>query len=240
MRRPLLLDLFCGAGGAAAGYHRAGFDVVGIDLAPQPRYPFAFLQADALAYLALCGRGFDAIHASPPCQRYTAGRRAQRLRGEADPHPDLIAVVREALVANGRPWVIENVEGSPLVAPARLCGQGFGLRVIRHRLFEASFPLPQPPHARHTGSMLDGSIVAVYGGKWLVSGGARKGEDRYVTYGRIPLEFQRLKAKQEAMGIDWMTGAELGEAVPPAYTEYVGGHLRRHLATMLPTNYLNP
>lgn len=225
-----LLDLFCGAGGAAEGYFRAGFtEIVGVDLRPQPRYPFTFVRADALEFLASFGSGFDVIHASPPCQCYTAGRRAQRRVGD-NPHPDLIGRTRTLLRRSGRAYVIENVEGSPLERPIRLCGQAFSaLRVIRHRLFESSVSLVAPVHQKHTGSMLDGTIVAVYGGKWLVSGGARKGETTYKTYGRIPVEFRRLPAKQAAMGIHWMTGRELEEAVPPAYTEFIGEQLLSQL-----------
>jgi DNA (cytosine-5)-methyltransferase 1 len=216
-----ILDLFCGAGGAAMGLHLAFpmAEIVGVDIVPQPRYPFTFVQADALTYPITA----DFVWASPPCQHYTAGRRAQRRRGN-NPHPDLIRATRMVLRAWGGAYVIENVEGSPLENAIRLCGQMFGLRVIRHRLFESSFPVPTPAHTRHVGSMLDGSIIAVYGNKRYVSGGALKGEVQYHNYGKIPLEFRRLAARQAAMGIDWMTGDELDEAVPPVYAAYVAAH----------------
>ena len=214
MSRPRLLDLFSGAGGCAVGYHRAGFDVVGVDVNPQPNYPFEFHRGDALEFLAAHGREFDAIHASPPCQRYTVGR---HIHQSGDRHPDLVAPTREALVDTGRPWVIENVMGAPLESPAILCGLTFGLRVIRHRLFEASFLLLSPPHSRHPRGDLTGSCKGY-------STGARG----YVTVAGN--NFVR-EAGAAAMGIDWMrTRRELAQAIPPAYTHYVGMQLRSYLA----------
>ena len=145
MSRPKLLDLFCGAGGCSVGYHRAGFDVTGVDARPQPSYPFAFVQADALAYLGEHGREYDAVHASPPCQRYSIAR---RIHGNGETHPDLLEPTRAALVSNGRPWIIENVPGAPVRFPVLLCGLMFGLRVFRHRLFESSVLLFCPPPSR--------------------------------------------------------------------------------------------
>ena len=133
--RPRLLDLFCGAGGAGMGYSRAGFEVVGVDIAPQKHYPFEFHQADALEYLAQHGAEFDAIHASPPCQRYSAITHAKRTENN---YPDLIPSTREALIKCDRPYVIENVPRAPLINPLILCGTMFDLHVIRHRLFEMS------------------------------------------------------------------------------------------------------
>ena len=140
MTRPRLLDLFCGAGGAAMGYHRAGFDVVGVDINPQPHYPFAFHQADALEYPLA---GFDAIHASPPCQRFsTMTQRWARSSSRPGPDEPTRSRLRESML----PYVIENVAGAPLVGPIRLCGSSFGLPVRRHRLFEMSSPpLLVPP-----------------------------------------------------------------------------------------------
>jgi DNA (cytosine-5)-methyltransferase 1 len=210
MTRPKLLDLFCGAGGAAMGYHRAGFDVVGVDIKPQPRYPFEFHRADALTFAL---DGFDAIHASPPCQVFTAYRR--RGQGVGDDYLDLIAPIRDRLAATGRPYIIENVYGAPLGHEVTmLCGSGFGLDVRRHRYFEASFPLlgvgcvhgwQRPRFAQATNRANRRRTVEV--GVW-----------------RIPLEVQ-----QRAMGIDWMPLEELTEAIPPAYTEHIGGFLLDHL-----------
>lgn len=208
MSRPLLLDAFCCAGGAGMGYARAGFDVIGVDVRAQPHYPFAFVRADALEYIREHGHEFDAIHASPPCQAFTAYRR--KGHGVGAGYPDLIAATREALRSTGRPFVIENVPGSPLQASILLCGSSFGLDVRRHRLFESSrLVLAQPcDHAWQTprfppatNRSTPRSTVEV--GAW-----------------RIPLDVQR-----RAMGIDWMTRAELSEAVPPAYTRYIGAQL---------------
>ena len=207
MSRPRLLDLFCCAGGAGMGYHRAGFDVVGVDIAPQPRYPFEFHQGDALEYLAAHGHEFDAIHASPPCQAFS---NAQRIMGNA--HPQLIEQVRAALQASGKPYVIENVVGAPLVNPVQLVGTMFGLRTMRPRLFECSFPVPfalaPPAHAKHTKM------------------GRRPKEGEFM---HVVGHFSDVRAAQVAMGIDWMTGDELREAIPPAYTEFIGAHLMQAL-----------
>jgi DNA (cytosine-5)-methyltransferase 1 len=233
-RRPWLLDLFCCAGGAAMGYYRAGFDVVGVDIAPQPNYPFEFVQADALEIVAmLVGGGslaFDtgpdefhivgidelaAIHASPPCQGYSD--LAHRTGGA---YPMLVGETREALQATGLPYVIENVEGAPLVDPVMLCGTMFhGLRVLRHRLFESNVPLTAPPHGRHP-------LVFTH-------------DKRKAHYGRLNQNTSFVQVtgggnatvanKLDAMGIDWMTGREVNEAIPPAYTEHIGRQLLAHL-----------
>jgi DNA (cytosine-5)-methyltransferase 1 len=209
MTRPRLLDLFCGAGGCSVGYHRAGFDVVGVDLHPQPRYPFPFVQGDALEFLAAHGPEFDAIHASPPCQRYTVGR---HIHASGDRHPDLVEPCRELLDVTGRPWVMENVVGAPLRDAAVLCGLMFGLRVIRHRQFEASFLLLSPPHPQHPKGDLTGSCK-----------GYSTGANGFVTVAGN--NFVR-EAGARAMGVDWpMTRKELANAIPPAFTEYVGRQL---------------
>ena len=206
--RPRLLDLFCGAGGAAAGYHRAGFDVVGVDIRPQPRYPFEFVCGDACSeWLDILGP-FDAIHASPPCQAWTPYRR--RGAGIGDAAPNMIAEVRAILEDSGLPYVIENVGGAPLRETVQLCGTGFGLDVQRHRMFECSFPVMAVPcaHGRN--------------GPRFQQATNRRNQRRTVEVGvwRIPLDVQ-----QRAMGIDWMTLEELSNAVPPAYTEHIGGYL---------------
>jgi DNA (cytosine-5)-methyltransferase 1 len=206
MRRPRLLDLFCGAGGCSVGYARAGFDVVGVDIEEQPHYPFLFIRADALEYQGL--GLFDVIHASPPCQHYSVmGRRHSKN------YPDLVGHVRRRLVESGRPYVIENVPGAPLLNPILLCGEMFGLGVVRHRLFESSLPLPQPRHLPHRGPVscnirghrAAGAYVGVYGNEYLADEGRR------------------------AMGIDWMPKKYLSQAIPPAYTHFVGRHLRKQL-----------
>jgi DNA (cytosine-5)-methyltransferase 1 len=204
--RPRLLDLFCGAGGCSVGYHRAGFDVVGVDLEPQPHYPFEFHQADALTFPL---DGFDAIHASPPCQRYMTGGVVNRAT-----RPDLIGPVRDRLQATGAPWIIENVPGAPLRKDVILCGSMFGLSVRRHRIFEAStLPLIMTPSCDHSRP-----VAGVYGHPHGKAG---------AWPGMLPSD---LATWSQAMGIDWMTAAELAEAIPPAYTEFLGAHLLEHLA----------
>jgi len=205
-----LLDLFCGAGGAAMGYHRAGFtEIVGVDIEPQPHYPFEFVQADALEYCAAHGHEFDAIHASPPCQGYSLSRN----NGHVKDAPRLIPQVRIALKRTGKVWVIENVPGAPMRNPVVLCGAAFGLGVsgfdlARHRLFECS-QLILTLGCQHRR----GRTIGIYGN------GTNAFHRR--KFGRNITEAE----KREAMGIDWMTRSELNEAIPPAYTEFIGAQL---------------
>jgi DNA (cytosine-5)-methyltransferase 1 len=233
-RRPRLLDLFCGAGGCSVGYHRAGFDVVGVDIKPQPNYPYEFHQADAIEYLSLLVGSdngqpatWDAIHASPPCQHFSA---MTSVTGNRDDHPDLIEPVRRLLRQWDHQWgvppyVIENVEraGRALINPIRICGTAMGLtidgnrfRLARHRLFECSFPVMVAPCACASGA---GEVLGVYGG------GARQ-DTRKEANPRGGNTSKANKAQAaELMGIDWMTRAELTQAIPPAYCEHVGGYL---------------
>ena len=192
---PVLLDLFCGAGGAAMGYHRAGFDVVGVDIEPQPS---EFIQADALEFVAEHGREFDAIHASPPCLYYT---RLQCLPWVARGPWRSIPPTREAIRGAGLPYVIENVAdaAADMFEPITLCGQMFGLPVYRHRCFEVSPFMLAPVHEKH---------------RRVLAPGHRSLAKRH--HGPIT-----------RMGIDWMTSAELGQAIPPAYTEFIGKVLSR-------------
>lgn len=218
MSRPRLLDLFCCAGGAGVGYSRAGFDVVGVDIAPQPNYPFEFHQADALDYLAEYWRDFDAIHASPPCQTHTALTKGNRARGWTDGHVDFITETRRLLNATGKPYVIENVQGAPLRRDLTLCGEMFGLGVIRHRYFElGNWSAVAPTHKPHRGRVagwrhgkhFDGPYFAVYG-----DGGGKGSVAQW----------------QEAMGIDWTdVRHEIAEAIPPAYSLFVGTQLLAHI-----------
>lgn len=214
--RPRLLDAFSGAGGCAEGYARAGFDVVGVDIKPQPNYPFEFIQADALEVLAGSLDFFDAIHASPPCQRYLNLGGVNRAQGRSYDHPDLIAPVRELLVASGLPYVIENVpDAAPqLHDPVRVCGTAFGLPLRRHRLFEANFPLVGKAceHERFTEPRY-----------W--TGWRPNGEHRLSTVVQVYGNAGGRSEWPAAMGIDWMTSAEFIEAVPPAYTEHIGRQL---------------
>ncbi|MFC1904647.1 hypothetical protein ACFLXT_02670 [Chloroflexota bacterium] len=209
--KPRLLDLFCGAGGAAKGYHRAGFEIVGVDINPQPRYPFEFHQADALTYPL---DGFDAYHASPPCQGYSMNLQGLVTDGK---YPMLIDVFRERF--HGKVWIIENVVGAPIPPTPTLfgefglmlCGTMLGLdRVWRHRLFLSTFAIPRPgKDCNHS--------------HWPLN--PYKAPSRK----RDGIEKDSLKRYGVAMGIDWMKGREISEAIPPAYTEYIGEYLMKEL-----------
>jgi len=197
--RPRLLDLFCGAGGAGMGYSRAGFEVVGVDIALQKHYPFEFHQADALEYLAAHGAEFDAIHASPPCQHYSS---MQHILKNKHKWPDLVDPVRKLLALSRKPFVIENVEGAPLRVDLMLCGSFFGLGMIRHRIFESNMQLPFLTPPCHHDKMYD---------PW--------------HYG-----INQQVEMSKGMGIDWfMTRDEVREAIPPAYTEFIGRQLMQYL-----------
>lgn len=188
------------------GYHRAGFDVVGVDIHPQKNYPFEFHQADAIEFLKEHGHEFDAVHASPPCQRHSAMSNCRP--GLAEEYPDLVAPVREQLIANGKPWVIENVVGSPLINPIMLCGTMFDRELYRHRLFESSFYMMQPFHPRHT-------IPASKAGHW------KPGTIMSVSGHIAPIAHAR-----NIMDIDWTNREELAEAIPPYFTEHVANWMR--------------
>jgi DNA (cytosine-5)-methyltransferase 1 len=220
VKRPLLLDLFCGAGGAAVGYHRAGFDVVGVDIKPQPHYPFEFVQMDALLFLMEddfeyqdMRRGFDAVHASPPCQAFSDLRNMHN----AKLHADLLSPTREMLRRFGLPYAIENVRGAGWSSPIQLCGSAFGLRVRRHRMFETSFPILAP------GCFHDSEFVTVTGG------GPNPGSFSRPAGGGPHRKPKNVADAGDAMGIDWMTRDELNEAIPPAYTQFIGEQLLEHL-----------
>ena len=199
-----LLDLFCCAGGAGEGYRLAGFDVTGVDVVAQPKNPHRFVLCDALDYVAAHGHEYDAIHASPPCQAYTKAGKQWRKAGRE--YPDLIAATRNALVSAGKPWVIENVPGAPLINPVLLNGSVFGIRVHRPRLFETSFLLEQPhvPPMRPVKMgrpINEGDVVQPVG------------------------HFSGVRYAAKETGLLWMGQAELAQAIPPAYTRYVGAAL---------------
>lgn len=210
-----LLDLFCCAGGAAAGYRAAGFEVVGVDINPQPRYPYEFVQADVLEYLIEVQR-FDAIHASPPCQWGTAYSRRPNHVG---PCENLVHDTRTLLYSTGLPYVIEQPWSNrhALTAPIKLCGSSFGLDVQRHRAFEMNWkPATNPPACNHS-----------WQAPRFPPATNRKNLRRTVEVGvwRIPLDIQH-----GAMGgCEWMTREELSQAIPPAYTEWIGNRLMEFL-----------
>lgn len=223
-----LLDLYCSAGGAGYGYHLAGFDVVGVDIVPQPRYPFAFHQGDALEYLAAYGHEFDYIHASPPCQAHSAMTKG-RWKDRVSNHPQLIKPTRELLLKSGKPFDIENVPGAPLINPILLCGTMFNLttkhgsQLRRHRYFETNWQVGLVSPCNHNKA----SAIGVYGGGqhpnrrkvpatigvWGHAGGSSNRDNL--------LQFST-QDRRDAMGIQWMSGDELSEAIPPAYTKFLG------------------
>lgn len=202
-----LLDLYCGAGGSSEGYHRAGFTHIdGVDIRPQPNYPFNFYQDDALEYLMLHGDKYDFIHASPPCQAYSKTKVLQD-----NNHPELVGPTRELLIASGKPYVIENVIGAPLINPITLTGSMFDLLTMRPRIFETSFYIEQPDippakakHAKMGRAPKDGEYIHVVG------------------------NFSGAEYAKRAMDIDWMVRNELAQAIPPAYTQWIAEYFFKY------------
>lgn len=236
MKKPKLLDLFCGAGGASMGYHRAGFDVTGVDIEPQKNYPFEFFQSDALAYLDRNAHLYDAFAAG-----YSRMRHLPWLKHKI--YPLLIGPTRALLETTGKPWVIENVEGAPL-SGITLCGTMFGLKVYRHRLFESNYLLLQPEHIPHTvvigsGRNLNDRAIGVNADGWVSTlrssgkgtriNGLRGNPDIRTIAGH----FSGMETAKAAMGIDWMNRDELSQAVPPAYTQFIGEQLMQHLGYLI-------
>ena len=203
--KPKCLDLFCCAGGAGMGYKQAGFDVTGIDIEPQPKYPFKFIQADAIEYLIEHWREYDFIHASPPCQGYSH----LTPKEHKDKHEKLIDIIRAELIKTGKPYVIENVAGAKreLINPTMLCGSMFNLRTQRHRFFETSFSLAAPMECDHSEIPL------------LVTTASKASREKRFALGMQP---KSVKNAPLAYGIDWMDFKGLKEAIPPAYTRYIG------------------
>lgn len=224
--KPKILDTFCKAGGCSVGYSLAGFDVVGVDIEPQPHYPFPFILGDALDVLRRMIAGekftasdgieyglddFDVFHASPVCKGYSVMSSLWKNKE----YPDQVGETREVLQATGKPYVIENVVGAPLKNYVMLCGSMFGLRVYRHRLFECNPPLYFPPMSCNHWAKASGNR-AMRNGKHVV--------DSLADYKILTVTGKGFKVSDGriAMGIDWMTGAELSQAIPPAYTHWLG------------------
>jgi DNA (cytosine-5)-methyltransferase 1 len=205
-----LLDLYCKAGGASKGYQLAGFEVVGVDIKKQKRYPFEFIQADCLELMKDIEflKSFDVIAASPPCQTHSITQHLRNAQGKSTDKVDLIPQTREALIASGKPYVIENVPGAPLIKPIQMCGSYFGLKVRRHRKFESNLPLVGSP-CKHKEQ---GKPVGVYGSM----------RDEIPKGGHTA---KTIEEAREAMGIDWMIWGELVEAIPPIYTQEIGKQL---------------
>ena len=207
-----VLDLFCGAGGCSVGYERAGHSIVlGVDRFHQKRYPYQFRQTDAISFMqAILDSNdldwFDFIHASPPCKRFTTASALHSVD-----HPDLVTPIRALLERTGKPYVIENVVGAPLISPILLCGTMFDLDVIRHRLFEIS-------------GFTVGSIPACNHRKPVVELGRWPSPSQYHS---VVGHFVNVKYARKAMGIDWMVRDELSQAIPPAYTQFIGDFLAK-------------
>ena len=207
-----LLDLFCGVGGASVGYFQAGFEVHGVDLKHGKRYPFTYIRADVLDVLKdeEYIQQFDVIHASPPCQTHSITQHLRNAQGKTTSKVDLIPQTRAALVTSGKPYIIENVVGSPLINPIQLCGSSFGLQVRRHRLFESNMEL-QGSECNHKAQ---GRPVGVYGSL----------NDEIPNGGKTAKTIDEARV---AMGIDWAIWTELVEAIPPAFTKYLGHQVIR-------------
>ena len=210
MSKPRLLDLGCCAGGCSVGYAEAGFDVTGVDIEPQPNYPYRFIQADMLTFPL---EGYDAYHCSPHCQRYSLvslWNKDTRLK-----YPDQIPAIRARLRATGKPYVIENIARAPLYKSIMLCGEMFGLRTYRHRHFESNILLFQPPHPKHIHKSADATRTPKPGEYWSICGHMGHKDDA-----------------QAAMGINWMkTQHEIAQAIPWKYTAWIGAQLIDALRT---------
>jgi len=220
-----LLDLFCGAGGAGEGYRQAGFEVTGVDIADQQHYKAGtFIKADALTYLREHGSEYDVIHASPPCKKFTS---VAQIRSDAaeyiESHENWIEPIRLELLKLGKPYIIENVVGAKkhLVKPFTLCGTMFDLKVIRHRLFETNVKIKLFRHCKHNGTVANGDYCGVYGN------GSAMWRDKARTERRQ--DDRSVKAWREAMGIDWMLKKEITQAIPPAYTKWIGKQILKEL-----------
>lgn len=220
--KPKLLDLYCKAGGCSKGYNMAGFDVVGVDIEDQPNYPFLFIRSDAIEYVRKNYHLYDVIHASPPCQKYSRSTAPFRMAGKK--YPDLLNETRIELEKTGKPYIIENVPGSPMRKDLILNGEMFGLKVIRNRWFELGgglFILCPPKTQIKKNLVRNGERVSVFG----------NGSYRKSKFDKEPI-FKKGSVRETwayAMGINWMTCNEMSEAIPPAYTEYIGNRIKNQI-----------
>lgn len=212
MEKLKLLDLYCCGGGAGYGYELAGFEVTGVDIDPQPKHRGNFIQSDAIEFLMDNYKNYDVIHASPPCQEYSMSSKQFRIKGKK--YPDLINKTRDALITIGKPYIIENVPGSPLVNPITLCGTMFGMDTYRHRLFESNMNLTTPIHKKHVN-------------KNAKMGRAPK-EGEFIQYVG---HFSGVKKVQEMTGLHWLGQYELAQSIPPQYTHYLGKQILNILTT---------
>lgn len=207
-----VLDLYCGAGGASMGYHLAGFEVTGIDVKHGKRYPFTYKRMSVLDLTPDDLQGFDFIHASPPCQTFSITKNLRIAQGKSTDKLDLLDPTRKLLIQSGKPYVIENVKGAPLINAVQLCGSSFGLKVRRHRLFESNLPI----YGSECDHKTQGRPVGVYGSmKDEIPNGGKTAES--------------LQEGRQAMGINWMLWGELVEAIPPIYTQYIGQQVKELL-----------
>lgn len=206
------LDLYCCGGGASLGYEQAGFEAVGVDIEKQPHYRGKFIQADVLEFMMDRDnwRTFDFIHASPPCQLYSKTTKQFKLKGKE--YPDLVEPTRKLLQLTGLPYVIENVEGAPLIDPILLCGSMFDIPAYRHRLFESNIPLTAPEHKKHIHRVAEM--------------GRMPKEGEFITYVG---HFAGVKMVQDFTGLHWLNQKELAQSIPPQYTEYIGKQIIKYL-----------
>jgi DNA (cytosine-5)-methyltransferase 1 len=225
MNRPRLLDLFCGAGGAAKGYHDAGFEVIGVDIKPQPRYPYQFICGNVMSLAPCLIRQFRpaVVHASPPCKKATSLKAFS-----AAHHLELVPGTRDLLITSGLPYVMENVPGADLRDPVVLCGSMFDLGVRRHRLFESNMDIPQPTcdHEGQDAASPGYPVLQYHSGAPVIRMSTVIG-----VYGRGQgLGPGEIDLWKQAMGIDWMIRDEMAQAIPPAYTRFIGEQLMNLLA----------
>lgn len=220
-----LLDLFCCCGGISKGFHDAGFECTGVDIKDGHQYPYEFILSDVFDLKKSFFEEFDLIHASPPCQYYIHTNKYRKTD-----YPDLLPKTRELLLKTGKPFILENVVGAPLRKDLILCGEMFGLRVIRHRIFEVNgFTVLQPFHVKHKLSVMNGTAIAVYSGGVNPGFFGDKQKQKEYRQFRKTLKKPTLEDKKQAMGIDWIDDEKhLTQMIPPKYSEYIAKFILVH------------